>query len=278
MLVKIIITFTLVLSTLFSHAVKANENDNSQNHESTIADITVFPEFVFSPSNTLNSEVKETLALAKAEQKLALFVLGAQWCHDSKALAKNFSTPQMQQVLSTNYQVLFVDVGYLEKGFELVKQFEQPIYYGTPTVMVVNPNTNQLQNKLTMKKWLNAYKVPLNEYVEYFSNLAKNKHLSATTGKKMQAYLDEINHFEQQQAIRLKKAYQVVGPLLKAYMQSDAKKASADFVAKWQPVQDFRYSIQNDIKSLIDQAQENVAQGTNQALDFPVYPAFVWEK
>jgi len=262
-----------VLST---HSVQASEN--LQNQESPTANVTVLPEYTFSPSNKLKSQVESTLALAKAEQKLALFVLGAQWCHDSKGLAKNFSTPQMQQVLSANYQVLFVDVGYLESGFELVKQFNQPIYYGTPTVMVVNPNTKQLLNKLTMRKWLNAYKVPLNEYVEYFSNLTENRDLPAIKSKTMQAYLQEINHFEQQQAIRLKKAYQVVGPLLKAYMESDAKEASTEFVDKWQPVQDYRYSIQDDIKALIAQAKSNVEQGSNQALDFPIYPDFIWEK
>ena len=126
-------------------------------------------------------------------------------------------------MLSANYQVLFVDVGYLENGFELVKQFNQPIYYGTPTVMVVNPNTKQLLNKLSMKKWLNAYKVPLEEYVNHFADLAENRELPAIKSETMQTYLQDINHFEQQQAIRLKKAYQVVGPLLKAYMKSDAK-------------------------------------------------------
>ena len=277
MITRIIITFTLVFLT---HSVQAlvQDDTSAQEHEAPAAAVTVLPEYVFSPSTKLESQVESTLALAKNEQKLALFVLGAQWCHDSKALAKNFSTPQMQQVLSANYQVLFVDVGYLENGFELVKQFNQPIYYGTPTVMVVNPDTKQLLNKLSMKKWLNAYKVPLEEYVNHFADLAENRELPAIKSETMQTYLQDINHFEQQQAIRLKKAYQVVGPLLKAYMKSDAKKASEEFVNKWQPVQDFRYSIQDDIKTLIAQAKRNVEQGSNQALDYPTYPKFIWEK
>ncbi len=270
----ILMTTLLVIGLTYASENKANGQASSKDFASNIE---VLPEYIFTPTDKLADQVEQTLVTAKAEQKLALFVLGAQWCHDSKALAKNFSTPPMQQVLSKNYQVLFVDVGYLEKGFELVKKFKQPIYYGTPTVLVVDPSKSQLLNKLTMQKWLNANKVPLNEYLDYFNHLAEKPVVEAEKNKKMLAYIMKINDFEQQQAIRLKKAYGVVGPLLKAYMKSDNKKASTTFVDKWQPVQDYRYNIQTDINALISQAKSNIKTGNKNALEFPIYPAFAWE-
>lgn len=272
MIKKILLASVLIFTSLLSQA-----NDADEGKQTSPADVEALPEYIFTPTNELSAQVAQTLAAAKAEQKLALIVLGAQWCHDSKGLAKNFSTVEMQQILSAKYQVLFVDVGYLEKGFELVKQFNQPIYYGTPTVMVIDPMNNQFINKHSMKKWLNAYKVPLNEYIDYFTDLAENDTVIATPNPAMQTYIKQINDFEQQQATRLKKAYGIVGPLLKAYMQSDNKNASQSFVDKWQPVQDFRYNIQNDINALISQAKSNVKTGSKQALKFPSYPAFAWE-
>ncbi|MCW8831820.1 MAG: thioredoxin family protein [Colwellia sp.] len=272
MIKKTLLTTLLMLTAFISHA-----SDKHEKEQVKPANVAPLPDYIFTPTDELSAQVAQTLAAAKNEQKLALFVLGAQWCHDSKGLAKNFSTAQMQQVLTTHYQVLFVDVGYLEKGFELVKQFNQPIYYGTPTVMVIDPTDNKLLNKHSMKKWLNAFKVPLNEYVDYFTDIAEKGSVKTAQSQAMLAYLTQIDKFEQQQALRLKEAYGIVGPLLKAYMESDAKKASDDFVDKWQPVQDFRYNIQGDIKALVSQAKNNVKTGSKQALDFPSYPAFAWE-
>lgn len=270
------INVLVILVTLitFSCAQTTESNHNSS------ASITVLPEYVFTPSANISSQVEKTLAIAKKQNKQALFVIGAQWCHDSKGLAQRFSTPQMQKILTKNYQVLFVDAGYLEKGFDVVEQFNIPVYYGTPTVMIIEPNSAKVLNKASMQKWLNADKVPLHEYVEYFDNFdslttANKKPIEAS--QSMQAYLTEINNFERQQAIRLKAAYGVIGPLLKQYIESDNKKDSGEFSNKWEQVHDLRYRIQNDIQALMAQAKSNVAAGTSAPLTLPTYPAFTWE-
>lgn len=244
---------------------------------SDVSEITVLPEYVFSPTTELSKQVEQTLKEAKDHNKQALFVLGAQWCHDSKGLAKKFSTPQMQTVLSENYQVLFVDVGYLEKGFDVVEQFGLPVYYGTPTVMVIDPNSTKILNKASMQKWLNADKVPLTEYVEYFDSFTSSNSNEVETSQAMQAYLTEISTFEKQQALRLKEAYAVVGPLLKQYVESDKKEAPEAFSDQWQQARDLRYRIQDDIQALLTQARANVKAGSSTPLTLPIYPAFTWE-
>ena len=271
---KLLIIFTMLIT--FSCA-QTKENDHK-----TSAEIDVLPEYVFSPVINHSEQVEQTLTIAKIQNKKALLVLGAQWCHDSKGLAKNFSTPEMQQILIDNYQVLFIDVGYLEKGFDVVKKFNLPVYYGTPTVMVVDPNSAKVLNRSSMQKWLNADKVPLTEYVEYFNafssnNSALNSNELVETNQAMQTYLSQINKFEQQQAVRLKEAYGVIGPLLQQYMESDDKKASDEFSNTWEQVHDLRYRIQDDIQALMAQAKTNVDTGSSAPLDLPTYPAFRWE-
>ena len=243
----------------------------------TTTDISVLPEYVFSPSADITTQVTQTLALAKAQNKKALLVLGAQWCHDSKSLAKNFSTPAMQAILAQHYQVLFIDVGYLEQDFELVQTFELPAYYGTPTVMIIEPNEAKVVNKNTMKKWLSADKVPLIEYVDYFNAMASKSIAAAELDQIMLNYLRQINDFEQQQANRLKAAYGIIGPLLKQYMESDRKEASTEFNDKWQQVYTLRSKIPDDVQALIKQAKDNVKLGSSAKLTLPTYPAFTWE-
>ncbi len=246
-------------------------------------EVTVLTEYIFTPTTDISTQVEQTLVTAKAQNKQALFVLGAQWCHDSKGLAQKFSTPQMQKTLQDNYQVLFIDVGYLEKGFDVVKQFELPVYYGTPTVMVVDPNSAKILNRQTMQKWLSADKVSLAEYVEYFDSFAASNEVAVEVevevevSQPMQTYLNKINSFENQQAQRLKAAYGIIGPLLQQYMESDNKKSSDEFSDKWEQVHDLRYRIQDDIQDLITQAKTNVAAGSSAPLTLPTYPAFTWE-
>ena len=269
----------LIIITMFITISCAQTKDNAHK---ALASIEVLPEYIFSPVTNLSEQVEQTLTTAKSQNKKALLVLGAQWCHDSKGLAKNFSTPQMQKILVDNYQVLFIDVGYLEKGFDVVKKFNLPVYYGTPTVMVIEPNSAEILNRASMQKWLSADNVELNEYVEYFDSFASfNNELSNNelnnVNNAMQTYLKVINDFENKQAIRLKEAYGVIGPLLKQYMESDNKEASDEFSHKWEQVHDLRYRIQDDIQTLIAQAKDNVTAKSSAPLTLPTYPAFMWE-
>ena len=262
--------FIIILFTLLTVACADSKHGS-------VEESAVLTEYIFTSTTNLNDQITDTLAAAKSQNKQALFVLGAQWCHDSKGLAQQFSTPQMQKILTDHYQVLFVDVGYLEKGFDVANQFGLPVYYGTPTVMVVDPNSAKILNRASIKKWLNAYKVPLNEYVEYFTRFATNNEKPVEVSSAMQTYLTAINDFETQQAIRLKAAYGVVGPLLKQVVESDNKEAPAEFKDKWQQVSGFRSRIPDDIQVLITQAKTNVEAGSSTPLALPTYPEFTWE-
>lgn len=259
-----------MLFTIFSAHTKESAHSNTDK-------ITVLPEYIFSPTDNLSDQVEQTLLAAKTQNKQALFVLGAQWCHDSRGLSEKFSTPGMQKILVDNYQVLFIDVGYLEKGFDVVNQFDLPVYYGTPTVMVVDPNSTKILNRSSMQKWLSADSVHLMEYEEYFESFASSSKELVETNPAMQIYLDEINKFEQHQALRLKEAYGIIGPLLQQYKEGDNKKPSEEFSNKWGQVRELRYRIQNDIQALITQAKSNVTAGSSAPLTLPIYPAFTWE-
>lgn len=263
----------LIIAVLFITSCTQTPKNNHQ----TSTEIKVLPEYVFSPTDNLSLQVEQTIVSAKNQNKKALLVLGAQWCHDSKGLAENFSTPEMQKILIAGYQVLFIDIGYLEKGFDVVQQFNLPIYYGTPTVMVVDPNSLNIVNRASMQKWLSADKVPLTEFVEYFDSFLSTNNALIETNQDMRTYLSQINEFEQQQAVKLKAAYAVIGPLLKKDINDKNKKGSAEFYAMWQQVRDFRYRIQDDIQALIAQAKGNVETGSSAPLILPTYPEFTWQ-
>jgi hypothetical protein len=69
---------------------------------------------LFQPSEDSIAEVQQALSRAEESDRLVLVVLGANWCHDSRALASRLYTPPLADVIQQHYELVFVDVGFLD--------------------------------------------------------------------------------------------------------------------------------------------------------------------
>jgi len=226
-------------------------------------------------------DIDAKLLQAKVENKKLLLVLGAQWCHDSKGLAAKFSDEKMQKLLTGNYQTLFIDVGYYENGFDVVSRFGMPIYYGTPTVMIIDANTSQLLNADSMQQWLSANSIKIEKYLDYFQSEA-TKTIEGDNGQNKQSvllktYHQQITEFSQQQAKRIKAAYNILGPALKQNVVHKVK-FNEENNKIWAQARKLRYNMQNDIIALKNQAKEAAKQKQSITLNFPSYGKFSWEE
>jgi anion-transporting ArsA/GET3 family ATPase len=183
-------------------------------------------------------------------------VLGANWCHDSVKLLERFNQRAMAQALAQRFNMAFVDVAYLEFGRATTTRYQLPLYYGTPTVLIIEPETRQLLNKTDLMHWTNAASYDVAAYQQYFLHTdfvqQFEKEQQQLSGIKPQQLL-QINQFEQQQAAQLMLAYQQLGPLLKAYKTS-GQPASAEFKMKWDEVKAFRSNILPEVNKLQQQA------------------------
>lgn len=227
--------------------------------------------FAFLPEQQVLPELSRMEQQAVAEQKQLLLVLGATWCHDSVALLDKFNQPAMAGALQQRYQLAFVDVGYLEFGAATMARYQQPLYYGTPTVLMIDPLNRQLLNKADLMHWTNAASLPVTEYQQYFLTdkvplqYAKAQQQKAGIAAAVQ---QQIRDFEQQQAKTLAQAYLQVGPLLKAYKES-GKPASDEFKQRWDQVKAFRSNILPQVAKLQQQAIK-LAPGERLTLPAPV--------
>ena len=173
-----------------------------------------------------------------------MIVLGAQWCHDSRAVAAQFSKSEMQTILDKEYEVAFIDVGYLEDRRDITQNFSYPTYFATPTVMIVDPISQKLVNLASLPKWSSGASVKYDEYIKDFGNISA---MLGSTG--VQSLTKELSQFEETQSQRLASAYQVLGPLL----AKDEQKTLTDkqaFYDLWEQVKDFRTQLQKDIHRL----------------------------
>lgn len=116
--------------------------------------------------------VDKTINAARSEGKLALVVMGANWCHDSRALAAHFEKERFLTLLGSHYKMVYVDVGKKDRNLSIAQNFGQDKIEGTPTVFVVSPDTGVL-NEETAPTWRNAASRTEDDIYTYFDDYAR---------------------------------------------------------------------------------------------------------
>lgn len=214
-------------------------------------DTKILPNYVFIPTERPILQAETALSKALAENKYALIVLGAQWCHDSVGLAENFSTDEMQSVLTARYITQFIDVAYLEDRRDITNLVGYPNYFATPTVLIVDPASNTVINMDSLKEWQSADRVDKQTYIEQFSRFNQGDAQSKPT---LSNNMPSLAAFEAEQSERLQQGYKVLGPLLAA---SDIEESSnmtgkerEQLLKLWRKVKKFRINVQAHIHEL----------------------------
>lgn len=234
---------------------------------------------LFFPSDDPMAELERTRQSALANDRLVLIVMGANWCHDSRGLASRLYQEPLRGIIENHYETLFVDVGYLDQGSEVIKALGPPVYYATPTVLIIDPASGRLVNEKNRHQWGNADSISMEDSAAYFELMATPGPAVLEDGNpanaELQGLLDEIDAFEQAQAERLYAAYAVIGPMLQAYKEGDPP---AEFDDYWNEVRAFRMQVPGDVDELRQEARERAAAGEQHIqLSYPQYVAFSWE-
>ena len=99
-------------------------------------------------------------AEAAAEDKLVLAIFGANWCHDSRALAGQLQSPELAPFVDANFKVAYIDAGMPQAGegrnLDLATKFGVEGIRGTPTMLVLAPAGTLLNTPEDAKGWRNA--------------------------------------------------------------------------------------------------------------------------
>lgn len=104
-------------------------------------------------------DVDAALARAAASGKRVLLVMGANWCHDSRAMAGWLETPRFAALVAEHYELVFVNVGMPQTGdghnLDIARRFGLAEFPGTPAVLVLTAE-GELVNPDTASSWRNA--------------------------------------------------------------------------------------------------------------------------
>ena len=225
----------------------------------------VLPQYTFIAHDNDMERVASAQSTAQANGKLLLVVMGAQWCHDSRGLAAKFSTNQMQTILSDRFETVFIDVGYFDDLHYLPQKYAYPAYFGTPTVMVINPETSQLLNEVNLSKWQSADSVPMDDYLAFFSSIGSQPvaplHSSA-----------EIDQFTEKNVAKMKQGFDHLRPIWAAVREGSVDK-SDELQAVATEVWQFRTQLQKDIVAM----KLKLAEDPAAKLNLPDYALFSWQ-
>lgn len=183
--------------------------------------------------------VEHTIAQAGENQQLVALVLGAQWCHDSRALAGYFSDPALAPA-TNKIALLPVDVGYLENKQRLLSQFGYPAYFATPTLLLIDPQTRQVINRATLPAWQSAHNESAETLQDYL--LAQQQYWQSNWQPAPK--VPEVEAFESQQAKHLYEHYQRLGALL---AKEDNGQPAPGLNARWRDVKQYRMALQSDL-------------------------------
>lgn len=229
------------------------------------------------PSQHVMQDVNETLAKALASGKRAALIIGANWCHDSRALAERFDDPAMTGIMKDNYELLYIDVGGLSEAREVMHRFGQAIYYHTPSVLIIDPKTEKVVNADNNNLWRDAEKVGLENSITYFKEMANRDVASlpdAPTGE-LKKLMDQIADFEKEQAKQISAGYEIVGKMV-LMEPADRPKNMMDY---WMEIRKLRFAVADDVLALKQEARQRIANGEqNVQLNFPTYAPYSWDE
>ena len=114
---------------------------------------------VYAAEADASADVEATLARAAVSGKRVLLVMGANWCHDSRALAGWLETPRFAALVAERYELVFVDVGMPQTGegrnLEIATRFGLKEFKNTPALIVLTPDGRAV-NLDTARDWRNA--------------------------------------------------------------------------------------------------------------------------
>ena len=114
---------------------------------------------IFDPSIDAHAAVDAALAQTSASDTLVLIVMGANWCHDSRALTSYLMEPDLAALLDTHYEVVYIDVGLPQTGdgfnLDIAERFGVTSQ-GTPNVLVIGSDGSLLNTQENAVSWRNS--------------------------------------------------------------------------------------------------------------------------
>ena len=107
-----------------------------------------------------SADLAAALAAAELTDRKVLAVFGANWCHDSRALAGWLESPRFQALTESAYKIVYIESGVPQTGkgrnLDLAAQYGVSDIKGTPTMLALGADGTLLNTPEDARSWRNA--------------------------------------------------------------------------------------------------------------------------
>ena len=121
-----------------------------------------------------DADLATAMEIAAENDQLTLLVMGANWCHDSRALAGHLRKERFKPLIAEHYRLVHVDVGQKVRNQHIARRFGLDGTPGTPTVLVLDSD-GTLLNRDTAPTWRNAASRTEDAIYDYFAAFAEER-------------------------------------------------------------------------------------------------------
>jgi len=125
----------------------------------------------FFAEDDAKAELEATLLKAAKTGKKPLVIMGANWCHDSRALAAHFEKSKFVDLINAHYEPVYIDVGQKDRNIDIAQKFGHETIEGTPTVIILGKE-GKILNSVSAPTWRNAASRSEREIYDYFRGFA----------------------------------------------------------------------------------------------------------
>lgn len=125
----------------------------------------------FDEAADARAQIDAAFAAATRDGRKVLMILGGNWCHDSRALARRLADPGLAPLIERKFHTVFVDVGRRDRNLWLARRFGVDALAGTPTILIASPD-GALLNADSISELTNADVRTVAEITAYFKSFA----------------------------------------------------------------------------------------------------------
>lgn len=139
----------ILMFSLSSAAVAQLASKDPSKPGQTLTEPSIFNPNLYPVNADAKAEIRAALLQAAKENKNVLLDFGATWCLDCHVLDKAFHAPGTKELLESNYLLVHVDVGRMDKNVDIAKKYGVILTKGIPALAVVTPRGKVLVSHKT---------------------------------------------------------------------------------------------------------------------------------
>lgn len=127
---------------------------------------------IFDETRDASDDVNAAMQRARRANKNTMIIFGANWCHDSRALAGHFEGERFATLWDKDYEKIYVEVGQKDRNLDVAARFGLDGIVGTPTVLILDPRGKALNGDSAVH-WRNSATFTEDAIFEYFDAFAR---------------------------------------------------------------------------------------------------------